>query len=43
MDATSGIAVVLGTQLAPAHDEKYTQVYAQLEKELYAGLTRSNL
>jgi len=40
VDATSGIAVVLGTQLAPAYDEKYTQLYAQLEKELYAGLTR---
>ncbi|KAJ6619485.1 beta-lactamase/transpeptidase-like protein [Mycena sp. CBHHK59/15] len=37
MDPTTGVAVVLGTQLAPACDDRYELLYSQVENELYRG------
>ncbi|KAJ7511439.1 beta-lactamase/transpeptidase-like protein [Mycena galericulata] len=38
VDPATGVAAVLGTQLASLFDDKYEQVWARLQKELYSGI-----
>ncbi|KAJ7288425.1 beta-lactamase [Mycena rebaudengoi] len=38
IDPASGIAFVLGTQLAPPGDDEYEKLYNEVERALYAGL-----
>ncbi|KAJ7683565.1 beta-lactamase/transpeptidase-like protein, partial [Mycena rosella] len=38
VDPTTGVAAVFATQLTPASDDKYEQLFSVLEKELYSGL-----
>ncbi|KAF7336874.1 hypothetical protein MVEN_02123700 [Mycena venus] len=38
LDPTTGVAAVFATQIAPTGDETHEQLYALLERELYAGL-----
>ncbi|KAJ7069880.1 beta-lactamase/transpeptidase-like protein [Mycena amicta] len=39
VDPTSRVAVVFATQLAPTGDQKFQGLFAQLEKEVYSGLS----
>jgi len=38
MDTTTGIAVVMGTQLLPRADPDVLNLWKELEKALYSGL-----
>ncbi|KAJ7288427.1 beta-lactamase [Mycena rebaudengoi] len=38
LDPESGIAVVLGTQIAPTGDAEFGKLYSEIERALYAGL-----
>lgn len=38
VDPETGIAVVFGTQVAPANDPEMKRLWAELEQAFYAGL-----